>query len=109
VQVQGHADERAPNDYNIQLTLERATAVVMYLVEAGVAQEKLSAAGYGEECPVNPKHSEKAWEENRRVEFRVLETTDGCTGVSVTCDKALKLDLVPEVDEKYLPGGGYCE
>ncbi|MBW2261495.1 MAG: OmpA family protein [Deltaproteobacteria bacterium] len=109
VQVQGHADERAPNDYNIQLTLERATAVVKHLVDAGVPDEVLSAAGYGEECPLNAAHGKKAWDENRRVEFRVLETTDGCTGVAVTCEKAVKLGLVPPGDEKYLPGGGTCK
>jgi len=109
VQVAGHADERAANDYNIQLTHERAASVVKYLVNKGVEQERLSAAGYGEECPVDKGHNEKAWEKNRRVEFKILETTDGCTGVEITCAKAVTLGLVPPEDEKYLPGGGYCE
>jgi outer membrane protein OmpA-like peptidoglycan-associated protein len=109
VQVAGHADERATNEYNIQLTQERAASVVNYLVDKGVEIERLSSAGYGEECPVDKGHNPKAWEKNRRVEFKILETTDGCTNVDITCDRAISLGLVPPEDEKYLPGGGYCE
>jgi len=109
VQVQGHADERASNDYNIQLTQERAASVVKYLVNKGVDKSRLSSAGYGEECPVDKGHNAKAWEKNRRVEFKILETTDGCTNVQIACDKAISLGLIPPEDEKYLPGGGYCK
>jgi outer membrane protein OmpA-like peptidoglycan-associated protein len=109
IQVAGHADERAPNDYNIQLTKERALGVVGYLVEHGVAAEILSAAGYGEECPVDKGHGPSAWETNRRVEFKILETTDGCTGATIACARAVDLGLVPPEDGKYLPDGGYCE
>jgi outer membrane protein OmpA-like peptidoglycan-associated protein len=109
VQVAGHADERASNDYNIQLTHERAASVVKYLTDKGVESERLSAAGYGEECPVDKGHNAKAWDKNRRVEFKILETTDGCTGVEIACPKAVSLGLVPPEDEKYMPGGGYCD
>jgi outer membrane protein OmpA-like peptidoglycan-associated protein len=109
MQVAGHADERAPNDYNIQLTWERATMVVKYLVDHGVDGAILSAAGYGEECPVDKGHGPAAWDKNRRVEFKILETTEGCTGAVVACKKAIDLGLVPETDKKYLPDGGYCE
>ncbi len=108
VQVAGHADERSSNEYNIQLTHERALSVVKYLVDKGVEEQRLSAAGYGEECPVDKGHNEKAWEKNRRVEFKILETTDGCTNVDIACEKAIGLGLIPPEDEKYLPGGGYC-
>jgi OOP family OmpA-OmpF porin len=109
VQVQGHADERASNEYNIQLTHERAASVVKYLVDKGVDSARLSSAGYGEECPVDKGHNAKAWEKNRRVEFKILETTDGCTNVQIACDKAISLGLIPAEDEKYMPGGGYCQ
>ncbi|MBW2261720.1 MAG: OmpA family protein [Deltaproteobacteria bacterium] len=109
VQIQGHADERASNDYNIQLTHERAASVVKYLVDKGVEEERLTSAGYGEECPVDKAHNAKAWDKNRRVEFKILETTDGCTGVDIACQKAIALGLVPPEDEKFLPGGGYCD
>jgi outer membrane protein OmpA-like peptidoglycan-associated protein len=109
VQVAGHADERASNDYNIQLTQERAASVVKYLVDKGVEEERLSSAGYGEECPVDKGHNAKAWDKNRRVEFKILETTDGCTGVEIACPKAISLGLIPPEDEKFLPGGGYCD
>ena len=109
VQIQGHADERASNDYNITLTQERAASVVKYLLDKGVEEGRLSSAGYGEECPVDKGHNKKAWEKNRRVEFKILETTDGCTNVDITCTKAVSIGLIPAEDEKYLPGGGYCD
>jgi len=108
VQVQGHADERAKNDYNITLTQERAAAVVKYLLDKGVDGGRLSSAGYGEECPVDKGHNAKAWDKNRRVEFKILETTDGCTNVAIACDKAVALGLIPEEDKKYLPDNEYC-
>jgi OOP family OmpA-OmpF porin len=109
VQVQGHADERASNDYNISLTQERAASVVKYLTDKGVDDSRLSSAGYGEECPVDKGHNAKAWEKNRRVEFKILETTDGCTNVTIACDKAIALGLIPAEDEKYMPGAGFCD
>ncbi len=108
VQVAAHADEQGLGGYNLKITKERAAAVVAYLVGQGVEPGRLSAAGYGEECPLDPGHDPAAWEKNRRVQFWVLETTEGCTGAVFACDKAVTQGLVPDGDARYLPGDAYC-
>ncbi len=108
VQVAAHADEQGLGGYNLKITNERAAAVVEYLVAKGVEPGRLSAAGYGEECPLDPGHDATAWEKNRRVQFWVLETTQGCTGAAFACDKAVAMGLVPDADSGYLPGAQYC-
>jgi len=73
VEVQGHTDERGSDAYNLDLSQRRSESVVRYLSEAGVAPERLQAVGYGESVPKNQAHGEKAWAENRRVEFHILK------------------------------------
>jgi peptidoglycan-associated lipoprotein len=71
VQVQGHADERGTVDYNLQLGNERADAVKDYLVNQGVASERITVISYGEEMPASAGHHESSWAQNRRAEFVV--------------------------------------
>jgi outer membrane protein OmpA-like peptidoglycan-associated protein len=85
IEIQGHADERATDEYNIRLTRDRAAAVLEALVQRGTDRRRMRSAGYGERCPIENAHSETAWEKNRRVEFKILETEDGPTGVEVVC------------------------
>ncbi len=94
IEVQGHADERGGDDYNLRLTRDRAASVVEALAQRGVARNRLRSAGYGELCPVNPAHNQTAWEENRRVEFKIITTVDGPTGVEVACQAGRH--LIPE-------------
>ncbi|MGB5365353.1 MAG: OmpA family protein [Polyangiales bacterium] len=91
VEIQGHADERGSDGYNIKLTRARAASVMNALIERGVLKQRLRSGGYGERCPVDPKHNAKAWERNRRVEFKIIETDAGPTGVEVTCPRGLSL------------------
>ncbi|MCB9634875.1 MAG: OmpA family protein [Sandaracinus sp.] len=94
VEIQGHADERGDDNYNIRLTRDRAASVVEAVVQRGVARERLRSAGYGERCPVDPRSNQEAWERNRRVEFKILGTEDGPTGVEVVCPAGR--DLMPQ-------------
>jgi OmpA-OmpF porin, OOP family len=92
VEIQGHADERSSDEYNIRLTRDRAASVLNYLVQrGGVDRNRLRSAGYGERCPVNPNHNEAAWEQNRRVEFKIVRTSAGPTGVEVACPAGQEL------------------
>jgi OmpA-OmpF porin, OOP family len=91
MEVQGHADERGPDAYNLRLTRDRAAAVVEALVARGVQRRRLRSAGYGELCPVDPASNKDAWEKNRRVEFKIVETDDGPTGVALACKAARHL------------------
>jgi OmpA-OmpF porin, OOP family len=76
LEVQGHADERGDDDYNMRLTEDRAAAVKTYLTEHGVAADRLQSHGYGETKPVCNQHSEACWSKNRRVEFVILRRSD---------------------------------
>jgi outer membrane protein OmpA-like peptidoglycan-associated protein len=98
VEVQGHADERGDDDYNLRLTVDRAASVVSYLINKGVKANKLRSAGYGEYCPVDPASNDAAWEKNRRVEFKVLVVDGNPTGVEIACENAIKKGVkVPPV------------
>ncbi len=85
IEIQGHADERGSDDYNVRLTRDRAAAVLEALVQRGVDRRRMRSGGYGERCPIEDAHNEVAWEKNRRVEFKILETDQGPTGVDVVC------------------------
>jgi OmpA-OmpF porin, OOP family len=91
MEVQGHADERGDDEYNLELTRDRAAAVVEALVQRGVERNRLRSAGYGELCPIDPRQVKAAWDKNRRVEFKIIRTSAGPTGVEVTCPAARHL------------------
>mgnify|MGYP002620326008 CR=1 FL=1 len=112
IELSSHCDYRGNDDYNERLSQRRAESVVNYLIEHGIAEDRLTAVGYGENSPkiVTKKIHEKLDflsegdtltedyitklpEElqdtcnalNRRTEFRVLRTTYG-----ITIDELLK-------------------
>jgi peptidoglycan-associated lipoprotein len=60
VLVEGHADERGTNEYNLALGERRAEAVGDYLVGQGVRATKISTISYGEERPLCIEGSEPA-------------------------------------------------
>jgi OmpA-OmpF porin, OOP family len=76
IEVQGHADERGADDYNMRLTEDRAAAVKEYLIGKGVSADRLQSHGYGETKPLCAQHNEHCWSQNRRVEFVILRRTD---------------------------------
>jgi len=71
VSVEGHADERGPDNFNQKLSEDRARAVMDFLIKQGIARERLSSIGYGSTRPLVDKKSEYALLLNRRVEFTV--------------------------------------
>ena len=70
VTLEGHADERGTEEYNLQLSNRRAESVKKYLVTLGVGSGSLETIGYGETRPSDTGSNEGAWAANRRVEFR---------------------------------------
>lgn len=72
VEIAGHTDAVGAAAYNQALSQRRAEAVRAYLVAAGVAAERLVAAGYGEAYPVAGNDEPTGRTLNRRVEFVVL-------------------------------------
>ena len=76
VEVQGHTDERGSDAYNLDLSQRRAESVVNFLVENGVARDRLDPVGYGERVPIDSRSNQNAWAKNRRVEFHVIKRND---------------------------------
>ena len=68
--LEGHADERGTEEYNMVLSQKRAASVRKYLVDLGVAGDALETVGYGENRPVASGSTEEAWAKNRRVDFK---------------------------------------
>jgi len=68
VRLEGHADERGDEEYNLALGERRAGAVKRYLTDLGVASSKIRTVSYGESKPAVVGHNEAAWHYNRRVE-----------------------------------------
>ena len=73
ISVEGHTDSDGNDRYNQDLSERRAASVVKYLVEHGVAEERLAAVGYGESKPLVEETSDADKETNRRVEFHITE------------------------------------
>ncbi|MHB0995886.1 MAG: OmpA family protein [Elusimicrobiales bacterium] len=69
--VSGHTDDTGSEEFNEQLSLERAGAVKLYLAKRGVYPETVRVYGYGESRPVVNDTTEDARALNRRVEFRI--------------------------------------
>jgi peptidoglycan-associated lipoprotein len=74
LQIEGHCDERGPDEYNLALGERRAAATKRWLVEHGIQDARLTIISYGEERPADPGHTEEAWAKNRRAEFRVTRS-----------------------------------
>ncbi len=67
--IEGHCDERGTSEYNIALGDRRAESARQFMVDLGIAPERLTTISYGEERPLDPGHNETAWRKNRRVHF----------------------------------------
>ena len=67
VTLEGHADSRGTNEYNLALGERRANAVRDYLSSLGVEGGRLRTLSYGEERPVCNTDEESCWSQNRRV------------------------------------------
>jgi outer membrane protein OmpA-like peptidoglycan-associated protein len=72
IAVMAHTDDDGDQEENLQLSRVRAQAVVAYLVEQGVAPERLEAEGYGELLPLVQNVTEEDRARNRRIEIRII-------------------------------------
>jgi peptidoglycan-associated lipoprotein len=67
--IEGHADSRGTNEYNLALGERRANAAREYLVSLGIGADRLLAISKGEESPVCMEDNEACWQRNRRAAF----------------------------------------
>jgi len=76
LRLEGHTDERGSAEYNQALGSRRAQAVLDFLLEHGIPEERFVTTSYGEERPLVAQSSESAWAQNRRVEFVITAGAD---------------------------------
>jgi outer membrane protein OmpA-like peptidoglycan-associated protein len=72
VEIQGHTDNRGGHAINMKLSQQRAESVQRWLVQHGVADERLRAKGYGPTRPIAPNITAYNRARNRRVQFKIL-------------------------------------
>ena len=73
VVVEGNCDERGSNEYNMSLGENRAVIIRNYLVQSGIAANRIQTRSYGEEKPAVNGSDESAWARNRRGEFAIYQ------------------------------------
>ncbi len=73
VEIVGHTDSKGSDDYNMSLSERRARAVVNYLIEKGISEKRLTSKGYGETKPIAINDTDEGQQQNRRVEFVVID------------------------------------
>ena len=72
VEISGHTDSRGEKALNKQISQDRANSVMDALITLGVAKDRLTAIGYGEEFPIAKDNENGLSEINRRVEFKII-------------------------------------
>lgn len=70
IRIEGHADERGSVDFNMSLGEKRAQEVQNQLIQQGIDKNRIKIISYGEEKPLDTGHTEEAWFQNRRAEFK---------------------------------------
>ncbi len=71
--INGHSSLEGTAEYNQSLSEDRANAVKLYIVNAGVRSENLRTNGFGATKPVESNDTENGREKNRRVEISVVQ------------------------------------
>jgi outer membrane protein OmpA-like peptidoglycan-associated protein len=69
--IEGHADVRGGDAYNLELSWRRAASVRDLMIELGAAPATVDVVGFGRSRPLDPATTEAAHQRNRRVEFVV--------------------------------------
>lgn len=69
VMVEGHADDRGTDEYNLALGERRAQTAKRFLIASGVDSTQISTISYGEERSVCTDHHENCYSKNRRAHF----------------------------------------
>lgn len=73
VRIEGHSDDRGKRDYNIALSDRRAKSVMQFLIQHGIAPERLEAQGIGPDQPIADNKTAKGRATNRRVDFVIID------------------------------------
>ncbi|WP_147445693.1 Ig-like domain-containing protein [Corallococcus aberystwythensis] len=71
LRVEGHTDSQGNDAANLDLSKRRAASVKTFLMNEGIAGERLESEGFGESKPVDTNKTAAGRENNRRVEFNI--------------------------------------
>ncbi|GAB3274679.1 hypothetical protein GCM10027347_47710 [Larkinella harenae] len=74
IEIAGHTDNVGDRRLNQSLSENRARVITNYLIQRGIAENRLQYQGYGDTRPAAPNDNEANKKKNRRVEFTVLKT-----------------------------------
>jgi hypothetical protein len=72
IRVEGHTDDRGKRDKNMALSQKRADAVKWYLVDKGIAADRVDTVGHGPDKPRATNKTNKGRAQNRRIEFHIV-------------------------------------
>ena len=90
IELGSHTDDRASDDYNMDLSWRRARSAVAYIIQSGVDPVRIVAKGYGESrLLIANAQSEEEHQINRRTEFKVLKYNPRDRGDDVPPDEEL--------------------
>jgi len=73
--IEGHADSKGADAYNLTLSQKRTDAVKTYLMGKGIMESRLTAIGYGETRPIADNNTDAGRAKNRRVELKTSYST----------------------------------
>ena len=71
IEIQGHTDNKGSDAYNDALSQRRANAVMVYLIDRGIANSRMNPKAMGENFPKYSNDTEEGRSQNRRVEFLI--------------------------------------
>jgi len=75
IEISGHTDNVGGTDYNLQLSEQRALAVVNYLKQSGIASYRLHYRGFGATKPLCTDNTGNCHAKNRRTEITIISKT----------------------------------
>jgi outer membrane protein OmpA-like peptidoglycan-associated protein len=76
VLVEGHTDSAGADDYNMQLSEQRALSVTKYLIAQGIGGERFTTKWYGENQPKGDNLTKEGKATNRRVELAIVASAE---------------------------------
>ena len=73
IEISGHTDNIGNKDFNELLSMQRASAVLNYIVNKGINKNRLTAIGFGDSKPIDSNNTKVGRANNRRTEFKIIE------------------------------------
>ena len=73
IMISGHTDDQGSEDYNLELSIDRAKSVYNWFINNGIESNRLKFTGFGKTHPLFIDTDEKSRTLNRRVEVKLLD------------------------------------